>query len=642
MGGGEEVVSLSVEETNALRARLGLKPLKVDDDANGNANKRRRVDAPEPDTTNGAGGGDDAGEAARRRLAAMREERLKSGRNGGSGSEPALETLGARRGAADDDDVLAWVDRSRVLEAKQRREDHKRALALGAALAAQDEFDDGEDRPQYTAADLHGHVRVDARTAEAHAEPGTSAVLTLRDRGVLDDDDEGDVLEDAKLGAAPVASNADGDDAGPEGGTQGEDAMAVDVDARGAVDAAALARREAVRKRLRAEGGVSLASAPEDPMRAALADFWTPEEMAAMAPANGEKKKRRRKKKSSRMRREDIDAIAADADPAPAAHAQETHHRSRGAPALGGSHPQGGADATKEAAYLQEQRERDAAYTAAAARAAHASAHALGPSGGAAAGPPDEEEEEEEAFFASLAKAREAARGHRQSQATRERELALLASAGGGPSDPPALPSLYRGEVITTQGEFCKTISKAVPSRQEEREQAKKLAEPAGTETAQPKQPELSQGPAANAEGAAGPSAPPAPASAPGPPSSEAAPLNAAEGGMGKGLGGALQLLQGRGELRTTVRWGGRTNDRQHTKVRDVLASSEGAAESRFAQDVEHALTRLDEFGRVMTPKEAFRELCHKFHGIAPGKKQKQKRIKKYLEEQEELKTSKQ
>ena len=38
-----------------------------------------------------------------------------------------------------------------------------------------------------------------------------------------------------------------------------------------------------------------------------------------------------------------------------------------------------------------------------------------------------------------------------------------------------------------------------------------------------------------------------------------------------------------------------------------------GKHTDRIAADIETALTRRDEFGRVMTPKEAFRALCYKY-----------------------------
>lgn len=37
-----------------------------------------------------------------------------------------------------------------------------------------------------------------------------------------------------------------------------------------------------------------------------------------------------------------------------------------------------------------------------------------------------------------------------------------------------------------------------------------------------------------------------------------------------------------------------------------------GRQEDRLALDVEVALTRKDEYGRILTPKEAFRQLCYR------------------------------
>jgi U4/U6.U5 tri-snRNP-associated protein 1 len=52
-----------------------------------------------------------------------------------------------------------------------------------------------------------------------------------------------------------------------------------------------------------------------------------------------------------------------------------------------------------------------------------------------------------------------------------------------------------------------------------------------------------------------------------------------------------------------------------------------------MARSIEAALTQRDEFGRVMTPKERFRTLCHQFHGIFPSKNKEAHRQRKYLEE---------
>lgn len=44
-------------------------------------------------------------------------------------------------------------------------------------------------------------------------------------------------------------------------------------------------------------------------------------------------------------------------------------------------------------------------------------------------------------------------------------------------------------------------------------------------------------------------------------------------------------------------------------------------------------LSYKDEFGREMTPKEAFKQQCYGFHGQKPGKKKQEKRLRKIEEE---------
>lgn len=52
---------------------------------------------------------------------------------------------------------------------------------------------------------------------------------------------------------------------------------------------------------------------------------------------------------------------------------------------------------------------------------------------------------------------------------------------------------------------------------------------------------------------------------------------------------------------------------------------------SSYKPDVK--LYYVDELGRNLTPKEAFRQLSHKFHGKGSGKKKTEKRTKKIIEE---------
>eukprot|EP00002_Diphylleia_rotans_P034256 TRINITY_DN7342_c0_g6_i2.p1 TRINITY_DN7342_c0_g6~~TRINITY_DN7342_c0_g6_i2.p1 ORF type:complete len:387 (+),score=127.68 TRINITY_DN7342_c0_g6_i2:1248-2408(+) len=90
------------------------------------------------------------------------------------------------------------------------------------------------------------------------------------------------------------------------------------------------------------------------------------------------------------------------------------------------------------------------------------------------------------------------------------------------------------------------------------------------------------------------------------------------------GLAAALALARQRGDLSKQL-YGGRTKD----KIDESYGpSSTGKKEIRLEQ--------RDEFGRILTPKEAFRALSYKFHGRRPGKRAQEKRTRK-LEEQMKL-----
>ncbi|XP_073003718.1 SART-1 family protein DOT2 [Typha latifolia] len=96
---------------------------------------------------------------------------------------------------------------------------------------------------------------------------------------------------------------------------------------------------------------------------------------------------------------------------------------------------------------------------------------------------------------------------------------------------------------------------------------------------------------------------------------------------VGKGLAGALKLLHNRGTLSEGVDLGGRNMDKKKSKLVGIY-DNDGTKEIR--------IDRTDEFGRILTPKEAFRIISHKFHGKGPGKMKQEKRMKQY---QEDLKT---
>jgi len=85
------------------------------------------------------------------------------------------------------------------------------------------------------------------------------------------------------------------------------------------------------------------------------------------------------------------------------------------------------------------------------------------------------------------------------------------------------------------------------------------------------------------------------------------------------GIAEALQLAKRRGLLKDKITQAGRSKD----KVQ------------QYEDPAPHiSLQYLDEFGRPMKPKEAFRKLSHTFHGRGPGPVKLEKRLKALREEQ--------
>ncbi|WJX60011.1 hypothetical protein P8452_45265 [Trifolium repens] len=92
---------------------------------------------------------------------------------------------------------------------------------------------------------------------------------------------------------------------------------------------------------------------------------------------------------------------------------------------------------------------------------------------------------------------------------------------------------------------------------------------------------------------------------------------------VGKGLSGALKLLKDRGTLKESIEWGGKNMDKKKSKS-VAIVEDEGK---------EIHIERTDEFGRILTDKEAHRIFSHKFHGKGPSKMKREKRIKQYHRE---------
>ncbi|XP_059566895.1 U4/U6.U5 tri-snRNP-associated protein 1 [Myotis daubentonii] len=178
--------SLSIEETNKLRAKLGLKPLEV------NAVKKEAGTKEEPvaaDVINPMALRQR--EELREKLAAAKEKRLLNQKLG------KIKTLGE-----DDpwlDDTAAWIERSRQLQ-KEKDLAEKRAKLLeemdqefGVSTLVEEEF--GQRRQDlYSARDLQG---LTVEHAIDSFQEGQTMILTLKDKGVLQEEE--DVLVNVNL-----------------------------------------------------------------------------------------------------------------------------------------------------------------------------------------------------------------------------------------------------------------------------------------------------------------------------------------------------------------------------------------------------------------------------------------------------------
>ncbi|XP_008297509.1 U4/U6.U5 tri-snRNP-associated protein 1 [Stegastes partitus] len=170
--------SLSIEDTNKLRAKLGLKPLEL------NENKKELGTKEEPmvaETINPVL--IQQQKEMREKLAAMKEKRILNQKLG------KVKTL-----AEDDwlDDTAAWVERSRTL-AKEKEMAEKRAKLLeemdeefGVSSLVEEEFAQNK-QDAYTSQDLKG-LKVQHKVDSFNE--GQTVILTLQDKGVLEEEED--------------------------------------------------------------------------------------------------------------------------------------------------------------------------------------------------------------------------------------------------------------------------------------------------------------------------------------------------------------------------------------------------------------------------------------------------------------------
>jgi U4/U6.U5 tri-snRNP-associated protein 1 len=98
---------------------------------------------------------------------------------------------------------------------------------------------------------------------------------------------------------------------------------------------------------------------------------------------------------------------------------------------------------------------------------------------------------------------------------------------------------------------------------------------------------------------------------------------------VGKGIATALKVLRRRGVIGKKELWG-RFKDREYTSNEVFLPKKELEKFNENKIDLEYR----DNKGRLLTPKEMFRNQCYIFHGKGPGKKKIEKRLlREQLEE---------
>lgn len=525
-------------------------------------------------------------------------------------------------------EILAWVNKSRKLE-ERRSSEKEKALQLSKIFEEQDNINQGEIEneaaPQHIAQDLAG---VKVLHGLDKVIEGGAVVLTLKDQSILADGDinqEVDMLENVEIGeqkrrneaysSAKKKTGIYDDKFNDEPGSEKKilpkyDDPVVDegitLDASGRFTGDAEKKLEELRRRIQ---GVPTNSHFEDLNSSdqIKSDYYTHEEMLQF--------KKPKKKKSLRKKEKlDIDALEVEAVSA----------------GLGvgdlGSRNYGKRQAIREEKERSEAEKRSNAYQAAYAKADEAS-KALRLEQTITVKTEEDDNpvfgDDDEDLRKSLERARKfALKKQDEASTSGPQAIAFLASSTVSNSTAddqnPASGETQENKVVFTEMEefvwglqldeeahkpdgedvFMEEDVAPIASDQEMKDEDGGWTEVNDTDKEEPTAYEDKE---------------------------EIVPDETIhEAAVGKGLSGALKLLKERGSLKETVEWGGRNMDKKKSKLVGIYDTD---------RQKEIRIERTDEFGRILTPKEAFRLISHKFHGKGPGKTKQEKRIRQYQEE---------
>ena len=176
--------SLSIEETNRIRAKLGLKPLDLNKDAAGEASTKSKpfVHAPAENLRKKS-----KEEEMRIKLQARRENRELNKKLS------KVKTLGKD----DEESAASWVLKSRKKEAEIKREKVLSAVEdeFGIGNLVEKEFKSSSNAAAYTEKNLKG---LNVEHSLKSFGTGKEAILVIKDKDILASDDE-DVLHSVSL-----------------------------------------------------------------------------------------------------------------------------------------------------------------------------------------------------------------------------------------------------------------------------------------------------------------------------------------------------------------------------------------------------------------------------------------------------------
>ena len=625
--------SMTIEETNAMRAKLGMAPLRE-------GKKSTIVDA-----------GRALREAAEAEKTAALAEKVARAR-----AKREAERVNARTkklGDDDDDDdgnVGAWLAKSKGKMASKAQEmERAKAAKMAAMFAERDEDaeeasdeDEEEEKKKrgstsYTSKDLRG---LKVRHTADEINEGQEVVLTLKDTSVLDDED--DELENVLIAerksrkkARREATKKSDDPFGEEDATANKTVLgkydekadddAMELDDQGCMDAAETRRKEEIKARLAAElSGLKGKLENTEVVRGEQADYHTQEEMQAKFVKREKKKKMRKKIRKRTV--EHIDAAELE---------QEALAQAGGASDLGSRRSRAETGSAVEKAAKSKMEDQDAKFASALQKAREVTDKKILAE---LAGDDDEEEEDDE-LARALARSRKMA--NKNTRTASEDVFAQVAArrlADEAKAKEETVSPAEEALVFTDMSEFVQGIN-TDPVEDEQPEED--LYRGAGEEE-MPDVPPPPPGPDAMEEDEM-PDVPPPPPGGEEAAAEPSMPVLAEKHVVKKGLASTLALLKEKAQLddAQNTRWSGRANDmkdrfdKQH--VIEANAMEEKAVDGyKFG----FKLDKFDEFGRKLTPKEAFRELCHRFHGIEPGKMKREKRLRQFQEEQARLKAT--